>query len=96
MVDYKTAYSNELSRPLRNGVIKSLLDLQSLINDLIKYCNEFGIIDPMTGNTETITVDPPRSLTADSEDYQPQLNAQWELIEGTLNKLSNFLKEMED
>lgn len=68
-VDYKTAYGNKLNRPLRNGVIKSLLELQHLINDLIKYCNEVGIVDPMTGNTDTITIDPPRVLTTDDKDY---------------------------
>lgn len=94
-VSLKTSYSNDLMRPLRNGVITTLIDLQHIVNDLIKFCNEFGFIDMMKGDTPLIEVDPPRMLTTDSDYYQPLLNAQWKLIEDTLNKLSGYLQEME-
>lgn len=93
-ISYKVTYSNGLSRPLRNGVIRSLLELQSLVNDLIKCCNGLGIVDPLIGDTDTITINPPRTLTVDSRSYQSQLNAQWKLINDALNKISHFLTKM--
>lgn len=94
-VTLETAYSNELLRPLRNGIITTLIDLQSIINQLISYCNHYGFIDMLTGDTPLITLKPPRQLSLDKEHYEKQLNNQWKTIEDTLNKLSNYVEEME-
>lgn len=93
-VDALPKLNASLNRALRDGVINFLLKLQKEINDLIRFCNEQGIIDMITGKTDTITLDPPRLLTLDGT-YQNQYNAQWQAIGEILNKLLSYLKEAE-
>jgi len=94
-VALETNYSNDLLRPLRNGVISTLFELQNIINELIKYCNRYGFIDELTGDTSLINLNPPRCLNLDKEHYEQPLNKQWQTIEDTLNKLSGYVEEME-
>lgn len=94
-VTLETNYSNDLLRPLRNGIITTLLELQNIINELIKYCNRYGFIDMLTGDTSLIKLKPPRCLNLDKEHYEQPLNEQWKIIEDTLNKLSGYVEEME-
>ena len=93
-VDLKVNYPTAPNRTLYKGVILTFLSLQETVNKLIKFCNEQGIVDMMTGKTDTITLDPPHLLTLDDA-YQKQYNAQWQIIGEVLNKLLGYLKEME-
>lgn len=94
-VTLETNYSNDLLRTLRNGIITTFLELQNIINELIKYCNRYGFIDMLTGDTSFIKLKPPRCLNLDKEHYENPLNEQWKTIEDTLNKLSGYVEEIE-
>lgn len=86
--------SKSLNRELRNAVVSSFVSLQSVMNDLIDFCNEQGFMDPL-GKTPHIEIAPPRQLALD-DDYQSKYNQQWDTIATTINKLLGYVKEMED
>lgn len=94
-ITWKISLDNTLFRPLRNGVITSLLALNGYINNLIRYCKKGGIMDYESGEyVKTIELGIPRILTVD-EDYQTIINDDWKLIQDTLNQLSLYVQEME-
>ena len=89
------ANSKALNRKLRNSVVSSFLSLQSVMNDLIDFCNSHGFIDDITGMTPHITIEPPRQLDL-GEAYQNQYNQQWNTLATTLNRLLGYVKNLEE
>lgn len=95
-ITWKISLDNTLLRPLRNGVITSLLSLNGYINDLIRYCKKEGIMDYESGEyVKTIELGIPRMLNVNEEGYETIINDDWKLIQTTLNRLSSYIQEME-
>lgn len=95
-IEMPVKFDKPLQRALRNEVIKSFLELNTYLNELIRYCKKEGIMNYETGEyAPAIELTLPRLLAID-ENYQKIINNNWKLIEDTLNQISNDLQEMEE
>lgn len=85
---------NALTRSLRNYVLASFQQLESIVNDVIKICNANWIVDPQTGDsTPTLSLQRVDQLTT-NDVYKKKVNDNWGQIETTLNKLIQYLNQV--
>ena len=89
-----TMPGNALERPVRNYVLLSFQRLQGDVNELIRICNDNWIVDPVSGDpTPMLELERIDRLTIDHY-YQDVVNANWNAIEGVLNKEINYLNQV--
>lgn len=85
---------NALTRSLRNYVLASFQQLESVVNDVIKVCNANWIVDPQTGDsTPTLNLQRVDQLTT-NDVYKKAVNNNWGQIETTLNNLIQYLNQV--
>lgn len=93
----KTFESDNDSKLNRNSYLwlnKCIMELQTMINELISRFNEHGTVDMMTGDsTPNISLWFPHQLGFD-DDYKNSINQNWQSIEDKLNGLLSYYTDM--
>lgn len=83
---------DKLNRAVYIWTIKSISNLQQVMDSIVDMCNEYGIVDGETGdNTSHLTLWLPRRLAIDNK-YLEKLDNNFKICNKLLDKLSEQLK----
>lgn len=83
---------DKLNRAVYIWAIKSISNLQQVMDSIVDMCNDYGIVDGETGdNTSHLTLWLPRRLAIDNK-YLEKLDNNFKICNKLLDKLSEQLK----
>ncbi len=83
---------DKLNRAVYIWTIKSISNLQQVMDSIVDMCNDYGIVDGETGdNTSHLTLWLPRRLAIDNK-YLEKLDNNFKICNKLLDKLSEQLK----